>query len=71
MNLIRSGVLVPLLLAFPDAGGDSVSLGLTDASVVILVACVVSADGGGGSSIARSGSEESICARQRKHSPLP
>jgi hypothetical protein len=66
-----SGVAVPLLLVCSDGGGDSVSGFAADAEIVVMrVAWVVSADGGGGRFI-RSGIDFSTCARQRKHSPLP
>ena len=71
MNLILSGVLVPLLLVWPEAGGDkALDFGLAVAMVVILVAFVVSAKGGGGR-LAMSGNEVRTCAVHRKHSPLP
>lgn len=63
-------MLVPLLLACSEDGGLNVSGFVGDATVVILTALVVSADGGGGR-FARSGRVGRTCARQRKHSPLP
>ena len=69
MNRIRSGVLVPLRLAWFEFGGLNV-LGFVEPIVVIRVAFVVSADGGGGR-FERSGKDGSTCARHRKHSPLP
>lgn len=67
LKRIRSGVLVP--------GRDVTSKGMAEAvlgepRVVMRVACVVSALGGGGRE-ASVGSEEMTAERQRKHSPLP
>ncbi len=71
LNLILSGVLAPLRFPCPCGGGDSISgLGFEVAIVVMRTAFVVSAEGGGGK-LERSGIEERMCARQRKHSPLP
>ena len=74
LNLILSGVLVPV----PPAEGGLRLLPfenelLGEPSVVLRVACVVSAEGGGGSE-ANDGSgpcEVRRDDRQRKHSPLP
>jgi hypothetical protein len=72
LNLIRSGVLAPLLVARPFFGGANESpLLFGEDMVVIRTASVVSSEGGGGRFICRSEKPESMCARQRKHSPLP
>lgn len=74
-NRVLSGVLVPLLLPLPDDGGDNAPCDLAlcfgIASVVARLACVVSAEGGGGKFARRSGIDERTCERQRKHSRLP
>lgn len=71
MNLILSGVLVPL------GAGDAVLDGgcprqtpVAAESVVMRPRFVVSAEGGGGKE-ERVGMELRVEERQRKHSPLP
>ncbi len=72
---MRSGVLVPF--PFPwedvleDCDWDCGGILYDEARIVVLrVACVVSADGGGGrlARMEEAGRKE---ARQRKHSPVP
>lgn len=69
---MRSGVLAPLLLTWPFCGAANVSTLLFGVAIVVMrTAFVVSSEGGGGRFAARSGIEERMWARQRKHSPLP
>jgi hypothetical protein len=70
LKRIRSGVLVPLRLPRPDAGGLNVSEGLGAERVVMRGALVVSALGGRGSDMI-SGRAGKTDARHRKHSPFP
>lgn len=76
MNRIRSGVLVPVPPLNPgglSAPSEKLLFGLP--IVVLRVAWVVSAEGGGGrDAIEGSGAckdADMVEARQRKHSPVP